>query len=333
MFRKLTITAFAATLIAAPAARAEPVKVGVIKVTGAAALFDAQEKGYFAAEGVPVEITYFDSSQPIAVAVTSGAIDFGITGFTAGFYGLAGQGALKIVSGGYAREAVGFHNQAYVVSNKAYAAGLTTLKDLPGHAVGVTQIGSPPHYALGRLEEKLGFDPKSIRVLPLQSIPNMVSAVSGGQADVVIMTAAASVPLTQKGEAKILGWVGDQTPWEFGAVFTSTKIANEKHDMVAHFLSAWKKGAKACHDAFADASDKPALGANADDMLTIISKYTGLSVDTIKLGLPYCDPGARLEVSDVLHQIAWYKAQGMVKPDVDGASIIDKRYVVPLGGK
>jgi NitT/TauT family transport system substrate-binding protein len=318
---------------AAPLAEAEPVKVGVIKVTGAAALFYAQEKGYFAAEGVPVEITYFDSSQPIAVAVTSGAIDFGITGFTAGFYGLAGQGALKVVSGGYAREAAGFHNQGYVASNQAYAAGLTSVKLLSGHSIGVTQVGSPPHYALGLLEEKYKIDPKTIRVLPLQSIPNMISAVSGGQADAVIMTAVASIPLTQKGEAKLLGWVGDETPWEFGAVFTSTKTANDRHDTVAHFLAAWKKGAKACHDAFADSNDKPALGPDAPEMLDIIAKYTTLSVDAIKLGLPFCDPEARLEISDVLHQIAWYKQQGMVKGEVDGSQIIDKRYVVPLTEK
>ena len=44
----------------------------------------------------------------------------------------------------------------------------------------------------------------------------------------------------------------------------------------------------------------------------------------------YFDTEARLDVPDVLRQISWYKSQGMVKPEVDGASFIDKRYVVPL---
>jgi hypothetical protein len=35
----------------------------------------------------------------------------------------------------------------------------------------------------------------------------------------------------------------------------------------------------------------------------------------------------------VLHQIAWYKSQGMLKDSVNGNDIIDKRYAVPLPGK
>lgn len=328
-----TVIAFAFAAFASASAGADPIKIGVLKVTGAAPVFIAQEKGYFTAEGVPVELVYFDASQPIAVAVTSGAIDFGITGFTAGFYSLAGQGALKVIGGGYAREAPGFHNQGYVASNQAYAGGLKSVKDFPGHSLAMSQIGSPPHYALGLLVEKYGLDAKTIRLLPLQSVANMSSAVSGGQADSAIMTAAATLPLVQRGDAKLLGWVGDETPSEFGAVFTATKTANDHRDTVERFLRAWRKGTQECHDAFASADDKPALGAAAPETLAIIAKYTGLPVETIKLGLPFCDSGARLEVKDVRHQIAWYKAQGMVKPEIDGDQIIDKRYVIPLPEK
>ena len=328
-----TVIAFAFAAFASASAGADPIKIGVLKVTGAAPVFIAQEKGYFTAEGVPVELVYFDASQPIAVAVTSGAIDFGITGFTAGFYSLAGQGALKVIGGGYAREAPGFHNQGYVASNQAYAGGLKSVKDFPGHSLAMSQIGSPPHYALGLLVEKYGLDAKTIRLLPLQSVANMSAAVSGGQADSAIMTAAATLPLVQRGDAKLLGWVGDETPWEFGAVFTATKTANDHRDTVERFLRAWRKGTQECHDAFASADDKPALGMAAPETLAIIAKYTGLPVETIKLGLPFCDSGARLEVKDVLHQIVWYKAQGMVKPEIDGDQIIDKRYVIPLPEK
>jgi hypothetical protein len=50
----------------------------------------------------------------------------------------------------------------------------------------------------------------------------------------------------------------------------------------------------------------------------------------VKLGVPYFDADARLDVKDVLHQIARYKSQRMVKSEVDGNAIIDKRYVIPL---
>jgi hypothetical protein len=35
-------------------------------------------------------------------------------------------------------------------------------------------------------------------------------------------------------------------------------------------------------------------------------------------------------VRDILHQIAWYKSQGMIKGDVIGEEIIDRRYALTL---
>ncbi len=41
------------------------------------------------------------------------------------------------------------------------------------------------------------------------------------------------------------------------------------------------------------------------------------------------EPDGRIDVGDVMRQIAWYKARRMVKPDVNGDAIIDKRCVMP----
>lgn len=319
----------AASSLSSADAVAENIKIGVIKTTGPTPVFIAQEQGYFAAEGVPAELVYFDSSQPIALAVGSGAIDFGATGFAAGFYSLAGQGELKIISGGYAREAPAFHNLGYVVSNQAHDGGLTSLKNVASHSVAVSQVGSPPHYALSLLIEKYGLDAKTIRVLPLQSISNMVSAVSGAQADATILPASAALPLTQTGQAVLLGWVGDETPWEFGAAFTATRTVDKRRDTVERFLRALHHGVHDCHDAFVGADGKP---ANAPPAATveILAKHTGLTPKAIESALPYCDAEARVDVDDVMHQVAWYESQGMLKPGIKRDTIIDQRYVVPL---
>jgi len=65
-------------------------------------------------------------------------------------------------------------------------------------------------------------------------------------------------------------------------------------------------------------------------VLAIVGKYVGESPEKVERAIPYYDRDARLDVKDVLHQIAWYKEQGMIKGDLDGATLIDSRYVVPL---
>jgi NitT/TauT family transport system substrate-binding protein len=206
----------------AQGASAEPIKIGIVNNSAQAPFYLAVDKGYFAAEGLEATLVPFDAAQPVAVAVVSGDVAFGAVAATGGFYSLAGQGALKII-GGETREVPGFQLFGFVVSNAAYAAGLKSVKDLPGHSVAVTQIGSGYHYALALLAEKYAVDLKSIRILPLQSIPNIASALTGGQADGAMLNATASAPLRERAAVKLVAWSGDETPYQATALFTSTR--------------------------------------------------------------------------------------------------------------
>jgi NitT/TauT family transport system substrate-binding protein len=306
---------------------AETIKLGIVKTASTAGVFIAIDKGYFAAQGLTAELVYFDASEPIAVAVVSGAIDFGITGLTGGLYSLAGQGALRIIAGQH-REAPGFHSQAYLASNRAFEAGLKTPKDIAGHSFAITQIGSTTHYALGLLADKYGFDLKAMRLQPLASISNMISATSGGQVDAMIATGTAALVPVRRGDAKLLGWVGDETPWQLGAVFTATGTANGKRDTVERFLRAWRQATAAYHDAFTGPGEVRQDGPTAPEILDIIAKYTGQKPEQVSETISYYDRDGALDVKDILHQIAWYQAQNLLKGPIDGKTLIDQRYAI-----
>ena len=106
---------------------------------------------------------------------------------------------------GTAREVPGFQNTAYVASKRAYDAGLRTLADLPGHSVGITQTGSTFHYSLGLLANKLKFDIATVRVVALQSLPNVAAAIKGGQLDAALTAATTITPVVASGDAIVLG--------------------------------------------------------------------------------------------------------------------------------
>jgi len=310
-------------------AAADPVKIGVLRLGQAGPVFIAQEKGYFAAAGLDTELVLFDAAQPIAVGVASGDLVFGAAPLTAGLYSLGAQGQLRIVAG-MNRYFPGFHSVAVLASRNAFATGLKSFKDLAGHSVAVTQIGSGYHYSLALIAEKYGVDLKSIRVLALQSMPNISSAITGNQADAALLATTPATPLIERGDAKLLGWVDDETPWQNGAVFVATKTATEHRDLIEKFLAAFVKGTREYHDAFTGSDEKPKTGANAAEVAGFIAKYTGEPIATAMKGDAYVDAAARLDVKDVLHQIDWYIGQNMLKGPVDGAALIDRRYVKPL---
>ncbi len=308
-------------------AAAEAIKIGSLTVANVGPVFIAQAKGYFAAEGLEVELVSFDAAQPVAVAVASGSIDFGVTSTSGGFFSLAGQGPLRIISGLYS-EAPGFHNFAVVASDHAYAAGLKTYADLPNHSVATSQIGSPVHYSLALLAEKYHLDLTSIRLLPLQGIPNMLSALIGNQADAAVITGTAITPALQAGQVKLLGWIGDETPWQAAVTFTTTKILNERPNTVQAFLRAFRKGTRDYHDAFTGADEKRADGPTAPEILAIIAKHMNQTPDQVRLSVAYVDPDARLDVEDIRHQVEWFKAQKMLKDEIDPNAVMDMRYVI-----
>jgi len=169
-----------------------------------------------------------------------------------------------------------------------------------------------------------------MKILALQSVENVASAIVGGKADASILNSTMAVPMTQRGDAVLLGWVGDETPWQFGATFVSRATADHREETVRRFLRAFRRGTRDFHDAFTGAEERREDGPTAGAVEGIIAKYTGLPPAAISSAIPYVDPDARLDVKDVLHQIDWYGSQGLLKQPVDGTAIIDRRYLVPL---
>jgi NitT/TauT family transport system substrate-binding protein len=328
--KKVICSAFVwfVSIAIATGAQAETIKVGILKVGASGPIYLAEERGYFADEGLTAEPVTFGAGQAVAVAVVSGDVDIGVTGLTAGLYNLASGGQLRVVAGLH-REARGFRMLGYFASKRAYDAGLISLKDVTNHSVALTTIGSTTHYAVGLLAMKYGFPIATVKILPLQSIPNSSAAVVGGQADVGMIPGTLK-PEMDKAGAHLLGWVGDETPWQIGAVFVTTKTTDERGDMLKRFLRVLAKGSHDYHDAFTDAHEERRDGPSAPAALVIIAKAIGETPQELDDQLPYVDPKLRLDERDVRRQIDWYRDQGMIKGDISVDKLVDKRYAVSL---
>jgi NitT/TauT family transport system substrate-binding protein len=293
----------------------------------------AIERGYFKEQNLDAEMVFFDSAQPISVGVASGDVDFGVSGLSAGFYSLASQGQLKIIAAS-AGEQPGFYNLTIVASNNAYNAGLKSVKDLPGHNVAITQLGTSLHYSIGLAAEKFGFPMSAITIRPLQSNTNVIAALSGGTIEAAVMPSTPTLNPVSKGEIKRVAWVGDVTPdWMGAALFTGTKTANERGDLVNRFLIAYRRGMHDYHDAFATTEDKRKDGPDAPAVLKIMSDFAGVPAEVIDAATPYVDRDARVNVGDVAHQIDWYSSQGLLKGKVKAEDIVDKRYATTTPAK
>ncbi|MGY4228679.1 NitT/TauT family transport system substrate-binding protein [Bradyrhizobium sp. USDA 4503] len=302
-------------------------KIGVLRLSSSAPVFIVQDKGYFRDAGLDVELKFFDAAQPIAVATASGDVDFGITAVTAGLYNLAGKGTLKVI-GGMSREKAGYPLIGYFASNNAYAAGLKTPKDLAGKRVAVTQVGSSFHYSLGLLADKYGFKLSDVKVVPLQSLSNAAAALKGETVDAALLPVSTARTLMDSNGAKLLGWVGDETPWQLGAIFASPKALTNA-PLVTRLLTALTRADHEYHDVILTAIKDGVAPINdkTRPLLEIIAKYTNLPVAQVVGNCAYIDPDGKLDVKNLDNQIKWLQGQGFVDKGFDANAIIAKDYV------
>lgn len=326
------LTALAALALPA-AAQAQPrdkVAISALPFISTSPVFIAKERGYFEAEGIDLDIKIFNAAQAVAVAVASGDADFGITAFTGGFFNLAGKGVLKVVAA-QSREQPGYNFVAYVASKKAYDAGFRAPKDFAGKSVAITTVGSSFHYNLGMLADKYKFSLASVDMKPVQSIPNMMAALAGGQVDATILPANNALKLQADGAGRIIGWVHEHTPWQLGALFVATKHVQSKRPMVERFVRAYQKGLADYAAAFLakDSEGNRMVGEKALALMPVLEKWVQPkpSIDTVKIAANYMDPQGRLQVQNIYDQVAWYQAQGLVDKTVKAADFIDLSFV------
>ena len=310
----------------AGAAGLTPIRVGVLKLSSSAPVFIAYARGYFKAHGLDVTFSFFGAAQPVAVAAAAGDIDFGVTAFTAGLFNVAGNGSVTVVAG-QSREQPGYPLIGYFATPKAYDAGLKAPGDFPGHSVAITQAGSSFHYSLGLLADKDHFALSSVRLVPLQSLSNIAAALKGNRVDGALLPVTTALPLMAAGDIRLLGWVGDETPWQLGAVFVSHATMGHP-ELVRRFLAAYREGTRDYHDILLASirNGKARIDAKTQPLIDTISRYTGLKPARVVVGLSYIDRDGMLDVAGVAKQLAWFQKNHFVDSGVTMKRVVDESF-------
>lgn len=319
----LLLALMGAVPVASTAAQTAILKVGALRLASAGPLFVAQHEHFFEEEGLSVEIRYFDAAQPIALAVTAGDVDLGVTAMTAGFFNIAGKGALKVIAG-QAAMVKGRPGDVLMASNAAYAQGMRRAADLPGRSLAITQTGSSFHYELGLFASAERFDIQRVTLRPLQSMSNMMAALKTGQVDSAIVSPQAAAELTASGEAKPIAQVADAGNYRFGALFASSKLLERQRDAVARFVKAYRRGAALYNDAFFGS------GARRREVALMIAAHilpneppSDRVARLVSEGAYYVERDAPLDAPDVQRQVDWYRTQGFIDASVSPSQIID----------
>ena len=163
-------------LAATPALGGEKLRIGYLPVTGHAKFFVAQEQGFFAAEGLDVELVQFVNSADGINALNAGKLDVGAFGTTAPLVHISKGTDLRIIGGVMGEDAA-------IVATQANAAAIKSIADLKGKRIATVRLATGDAVLRGALHDA-GLDwKKDVSIFELKNPPAVIEAVKTAQVD------------------------------------------------------------------------------------------------------------------------------------------------------
>jgi NitT/TauT family transport system substrate-binding protein len=320
----------AAVAFGLPARAAAARNLAVLHLASHAPSFIAFERGYFKEAGLDIELKFFEAAQPMAVAIASKDVDFGVTSMTGGLISLAEKNAIKVF-GGALTEEKGVVGAVILASNKAYEAGLTEPSKLSGKSFGITTAGSSFHFMAYKIAKANNIALADIQLRPLQKLGSLVGAISTGQIDAWVIQPNIAKKLIREGAAKQIGVASDYMPnYQVTTAFTSTDNAAKERALTESFVKAYSRAISDYNAAFVD---KTAGDAEREGIAKLVHKYveSDSPFETAKQnlidGAMRVNEGLALSLGSVTEQLDWFKSEAMVKDTITPELLFDTSYV------
>ena len=173
---------------------------------------------------------------------------------------------------------------------------------------------------VGRLADKRGFALDKIKLVTLESVPNVIAALRGGSIDAALLPGHLAGPLVDQGIRQAARWAGDETPWQLGAVFTTPRTLARRAATVDAFCAPTGEAPR-CTTTFSPGARRRQAHARGDRESARsrgeeLHRFVPASVDEILASAPMIDRDGRLEIADVRDQVAWYQRHGLVDKSV-----------------
>ncbi|TXG78493.1 MAG: ABC transporter substrate-binding protein [Thermomicrobiales bacterium] len=245
------------------------IKVGFVPVMVFAPVFVAKDLGYYAEEGLDVQLEPFPGGADPVVLTASGELDAAFAGMGPAFWNGAAQDLpIKIVAPGHAEgDPVA---TPLMISRKSCEDGtITSVADLKGKKVSVNARGATEYWLNAALGTGgLTIDDIQLEVLPF---PDAVAALEAGAVDAAMVGEPLATQAEQDGIAVRLASSLPVQDIQPTAIIANEQWLADNPEQAEAFVTGYMRASKLLADG---GLDDPAVQA-------IIEKYTGVPADLI----------------------------------------------------
>jgi NitT/TauT family transport system substrate-binding protein len=302
-----------------PAAR---VKGGLTNTLGDAGVFMAIDRGYFAAEGLELEITRVAGAAQAVPQLATDQLDTAGISPSAGFFNAVSRGLPLRIAGDKAHQAVEGNSAFWVLRPDIAASGVVRdWADLRGMTLGVNLVntGTVSDIQLDQMLDRAGLTRDDVTVLDIS-----YADVNAALANHTIDAAYHTEPFVTVGENQgvLHRWRPGTdvmptyytTVWIYSPAFAETEAASR-------FMVAFVRGARDYNDAFVHGRGKAAA-------VETLMRHTAVKDPALyeRMGFTSIDPDGRVLQERVEADARYYLARGFSQQAIDVSQVIDTRF-------
>jgi len=323
VFLPLALLLAAASVAAPPASQHEKVRVGELPILPSIGTFLALDRGYFAEQGLDVELVMFKTGSEMIPLLATGQLDVGGLGIDAGLYNAVARGGrlwLVADKGHHPYRSSPSPVHAVVLSQQSLSGDLNATA-LKGKVFAVAGRGNPQEIYLDRVLRRYGSSIEDVQVYTMP-FPSMISGLASGTIFgasllepflTIAQTKGVAVPLLADTELH----PGQQG----GVVVYSDHFARARESVAVRYLAAYLKGVRYYCDFLAGA-----VGVQA--VFPTVKAHTSIESQALfsAIGKPELDPEGRLNLQAMQEDLRWFQERGYVPETPDLAAMVDGRF-------
>lgn len=305
----------------------EVVKVGVNGVVSDAAFFIAQEKGYFAQQGIKVEFVHFDSGPQMVAPLGTGQIDVAAGASSAGLFNAVARGiGLKVVAD-KGSAPVGYSYVPILVRKDLIDQGkVKTYADFKGLKVAEAGKGGTPGPIL-----QAGLDRGKLKYDDVQHVynlgyPQQVQALANKAIDIGVTAEPLATIAVNKGYAVRFSGPDLYPNQQIAVLLYGGKFAKERQEAAVKFMVAYLNGVRFYNGALKEGGFK---GANAKELVDILVKYTKVKDRALYDSMTPngCNPDGYVDLPSMKKDYGFYKEHGYLEGSTTIDALVDHSFV------
>ncbi len=316
----------ATTALVSPATQ-QPidVKVGLLNIAGDIGIYTALERGYFAEEGIQVELVPFRSGQEQIPMLATAQIQFGTASLDVSLLNAVARDINLHIIQDKGKPSI-YQGAGVVVRADLYANGtLDEVAKLKGRTIGLSVFGNTSHMFLETALQRAGISIDDVSLITLP-VSNMPAALANGALDAAWMFEPFTAQTIMSGAGRMLIDSSEIAPHFYSQfLLVAEQFAQQNPGAVCRFVTAHLRGQRDYYRAFIS-------GERVDDREILISymrKYTAIKDRTIYdwMGYSAVDPNGYVDPTVLEEFQDWAVQKGYLSQRVDIRRLVDRRYM------